>query len=225
MGARAYDNSLRQERAAGTRGRILDAVRDLLVESRTSLSIPEIAARAGVSEPTIYRYFPNRDALLDAASDVVAAQLGAPPQPDDASDLPVVAIAVAQYFSENQSWLRAALNEPALRPLRMAGRQRRLAALRALLEPRLGHLEPREREMAFAMVAIIARADTWDCLTRDFGLSSDEAGRAKSWTMQALLDALAQGRRRKRTQLVDAETIVRGRAWRKTRRAPVKEKR
>src|SRR5256885_914009 len=66
MAARPYDNALRRQQADLTRRRILDTVRDLLMESRTSFSIPEIAARAGVSEPTIYRHFPNRDALLEA---------------------------------------------------------------------------------------------------------------------------------------------------------------
>ena len=69
MTMRAYDNTLRREQADLTKRRILEAVRDLLIESSGSLSIPEIAARAGVSEPTIYRHFPNRDALLDAASE------------------------------------------------------------------------------------------------------------------------------------------------------------
>src|SRR5436305_1111692 len=66
MPVRSYDNTLRREQAEGTRGRILEAVRDLLVESPSLFSIPAIAARAGVSEPTIYRHFANRGALLDA---------------------------------------------------------------------------------------------------------------------------------------------------------------
>src|SRR5437773_7587756 len=117
MAVRAYDNTLRREQADLTKRRILDGVRDLLVESGSSLSIPDIAARAGVSEPTVYRHFPNRDALFDAASEVVAEHLGAPPLPDQADDIPVIAIAVARYFAANASWLRAAINEPGLREI------------------------------------------------------------------------------------------------------------
>src|SRR5438876_1159239 len=72
MPVRAYDNTLRRQQADATRLRILTAVRDLLAGGSTSLQVPEIAARAGVSEPTIYRHFPNRDALLDAAADSVS---------------------------------------------------------------------------------------------------------------------------------------------------------
>src|SRR5437870_720836 len=145
MAVRAYDNALRREQAGLTWRRILEAVRDLLIESPTAFSIPAIAARAGVSEPTVSRHFPNRDALFDAASEVVSAHLGAPPLPLEADDLPIVAMAVAQYFANNASWLRAAINEPALRGFRMSGRRRRLDRLRTILEPRLAHLEPRDR--------------------------------------------------------------------------------
>jgi len=211
---RAYRSALRREQAGATRGRILDAVRDLLVESKSSLSIPEIAARAGVSEPTVYRHFPNREALFEAAAEAVSAHLGAPPEPSEADDLPIVAIALAEYFGRNASWLRAALHEPALRPIRMAGRRRRLERFRAMLAPRLAHLQPRDRDIAFAAFGAIARSETWDCLTREFGLSSDEAGLAKSSALSARLDALAASRQQKKARLVDEVTIARGRAWR-----------
>jgi AcrR family transcriptional regulator len=217
---RTYRSALRREQADATRGRILDAVRDLLVESKGDLSIPEIAARARVSEPTIYRHFPNREALLEAASGAVAAHLGAPPEPREVDDLPVVAIALSEYFGRNAAWLRAALHEPALRPIRMAGRRRRLERFRAMLAPRLSHLQPRDRDIAFAALGAIARAETWDCLTREFGLTSDEAGLAKSFALRALLDALVESRQQNKEHLVDEVTIARGRAWRsaKTRK-------
>src|SRR5437773_12044387 len=110
MAVRAYDNTLGREQADLTKRRILDGVRDLLVESGSSLSIPDIAARAGVSEPTVYRHFPNRDALLDAASEVVSEQLGAPPMPERADEIPIALMAAARYFADNASWLRAAIN-------------------------------------------------------------------------------------------------------------------
>jgi AcrR family transcriptional regulator len=58
---------LRDAHRAATRRRILRAVSDLLAEEHpAALSIPAVAARSGVSVPTIYRYFPTKEALLDA---------------------------------------------------------------------------------------------------------------------------------------------------------------
>ncbi len=210
---RQYDNTLRQRQAEATRTRILEAVRDLLVESPESLQIPEIAARAGVSEPTVYRHFPNRDALLDAAADAVSARSGAPPLPRTPEEIPVAAIAVARYFDRNASWIRAALSEPMARPLRMAGRKRRLDSLRKAAAPAVAHLPPAERTVALAAFGTIARGETWDCLTREFGLSSDDAGRAMSWILRALVDALADGRTRRRRRLVDEDTLARALNW------------
>jgi AcrR family transcriptional regulator len=61
--------ALRDEHKAATRQRILRAVTELLAEEHpATLSIPAVAARANVSVPTIYRYFPTKEALLDAAA-------------------------------------------------------------------------------------------------------------------------------------------------------------
>jgi AcrR family transcriptional regulator len=58
---------------------ILDAVLELLSEGTTAeaLSIEAVAARAGVGKATIYRRWPNKDALL---LDAVAALKGPPPE-------------------------------------------------------------------------------------------------------------------------------------------------
>lgn len=48
---------------------MLDAVVDLLREGRTTLSASEVAARAGVSEATLFRYFATLDDLQQEATD------------------------------------------------------------------------------------------------------------------------------------------------------------
>lgn len=208
---RAYNNSLRQRQAEQTRTTILEAVRDLLIDAPRLLSIPEIAAKSGVSEPTIYRYFANREALFEAASELLSSQLGAPPEAKTLDDLPVNAIAVARYFERNAAWLRAALNEPALRPVRMAGRSKRMDRLRRMLDPKLSHLSAEDREIAFAAVGALARIETWDCLSREFGLSGEPAGRAMAWAIRSLVESLSRHGQEGKQQLVDDDTIRRGR--------------
>lgn len=45
---------------------ILDAAADVLAEQGTDASMADIAVAAGVGRTTLYRYFPNREVLLDA---------------------------------------------------------------------------------------------------------------------------------------------------------------
>src|SRR5689334_8550831 len=71
--------SLRERQAQQVREAVLDAVLNHL-ETRDidDVVMAEIAATAGVSLRTLYRYFPDRAALLSAAGEHVAASLGLP---------------------------------------------------------------------------------------------------------------------------------------------------
>lgn len=69
--------NLRQEQRELTRGKILSAVLDLVAEeSMSELSVPLVAERSGVSVATIYRYYPTKDALLNAAAEEPARRAG-----------------------------------------------------------------------------------------------------------------------------------------------------
>jgi AcrR family transcriptional regulator len=51
--------------AQRNRERILDAARELFAERGVGVTLDDIAARAGVGVGTVYRRYPNKDALLD----------------------------------------------------------------------------------------------------------------------------------------------------------------
>lgn len=67
--------NVRDEQKEATRGRIIRAVSDLVATDHpAAISVPAVAERAGVGIATVYRYFPTKEALLDAAaSGVVSA--------------------------------------------------------------------------------------------------------------------------------------------------------
>src|ERR687885_2316849 len=101
MGRGASDPAptLREEHRAATRQRILRAVTQLLAEHHpAALSVPAVAARSGVSVPTIYRYFPTKEALLDAAAMFGLEARG----PGIAVDLTAIDRWVDQTWSELQ---------------------------------------------------------------------------------------------------------------------------
>src|SRR5688572_12598807 len=64
---------LREGHKRATRERIVRAVAELVTEEHpAAVSVPAVARRAGVGVATVYRYFPNKEALLDASAVVVS---------------------------------------------------------------------------------------------------------------------------------------------------------
>ena len=76
MTAPTHDKPLRKD-AARNREKLLAAAVELFAERGTEGSLEEVAKRAGVGIGTLYRHFPTRDALVEAAYRNEVAQLRA----------------------------------------------------------------------------------------------------------------------------------------------------
>jgi AcrR family transcriptional regulator len=76
MTTTAHDKPLRKD-AARNREKLLAAAVELFAERGTEGSLEEVAKRAGVGIGTLYRHFPTRDALVEAAYRNEVAQLRA----------------------------------------------------------------------------------------------------------------------------------------------------
>jgi AcrR family transcriptional regulator len=76
MTTTAHDKPLRKD-AALNREKLLAAAVELFAERGTEGSLEEVAKRAGVGIGTLYRHFPTRDALVEAAYRNEVAQLRA----------------------------------------------------------------------------------------------------------------------------------------------------
>ena len=64
---------LRDDHRRRTRERIVRAVTELVTEEHpAAVSVPAVAKRAGVGVATVYRYFPTKEALLDASAVVIS---------------------------------------------------------------------------------------------------------------------------------------------------------
>src|SRR6516162_1493556 len=89
-----YASPLRAEQQELTRQRILESVvEELEARPAEELSFPSIAERARVSERTVYRHFPTKEALLDAFWQWwIAGRFGVP------SDIPVSADELPAYL-------------------------------------------------------------------------------------------------------------------------------
>ena len=63
--------------ARRNRDRLIAAARDLFAEAGADVSLDAVARRAGVGAGTLYRHFPTRDALVEAAYRSEVAELSA----------------------------------------------------------------------------------------------------------------------------------------------------
>jgi AcrR family transcriptional regulator len=73
-GERSYSSPLRAQQAEATRRAVLDAARELfLAQGYGATTLDQIAARAGVSKPTVFSAVGNKQTVLSAVRDVAMA--------------------------------------------------------------------------------------------------------------------------------------------------------
>lgn len=163
-GRRGYSSPLRRRQAAATRAAVLRAACDLFVEQGYgATTVEQVAARAGVSKPTVFTAVGNKQTLLAVVRDVAmagddepvavddrpaAAAVRAEPDQDRAIVLAAAAIVdVWRRYAAVDEVLRgaAASGEPDLRGLwaeserqRLVGARSWLTALAAKRPPRPG---------------------------------------------------------------------------------------
>jgi AcrR family transcriptional regulator len=118
---------LRNAQQAETRRRIVQAVTDLLAEEHpSSISVPAVVERSGISRATVYRHFPTKEALLDASAHGIDERtrewLG--------TDAPVVGRNMSEFI--HRAWSELAQHLPALRASQLPGLGRELRRRRGI---------------------------------------------------------------------------------------------
>lgn len=185
-------SELRARQRDQTRELILQATQELVVEVHAwSMSMEEVAERAGVSRRTIYRYFPTREALLLAASE----------QWSDAAVADGVSITgvddIEDYLVEQWTRLAAHLPEVLLQHQGQAGREMRrrwLPRARAMGTAAIGDLplpEAEQAEFIDLMIALLSSSMFLE-LVDHMGHEPRRAAELVSWAARALHDAAAR---------------------------------
>lgn len=155
-------------------------------------SLRDVATAAGVSERTLYRYYPGRDDIVQAINDHELSAMEEKlretrQQVTDLSDPETVAM-VFEVFEENVDVVRAA------DLLRMsgydsAGATGRTDDVRRAVARDLDVDEAAMRQLV-GLVRVISSSAGWIRMTSaDVGLDSREAGYAAQWALEVLIDA------------------------------------
>jgi AcrR family transcriptional regulator len=188
--ARAYSSPLRERQREETRRRILEAVAALVAEGAIhTFSVQDVAKRAGISYPTVYRHFPTREALVAATYEWAAAVTRAdlPPAPTSLDDLPAWMAGAIPVFEEHGTVSRALLvllGALDIEPPSRRERDRLVARLVRRAAPGLG---ARRTRQAAAVVRFLAGSHAWATLRHRFGLDAADTSAALEWALQVLI--------------------------------------
>ena len=174
--------SLREQQRATTRDQIVEAVHHVLVEDHpASLSMPRIAERAGVSLRTVYRYFPTKETLVDAASETFRV-------PDvgevvGLDGLPAYLTRAWIGFSEHLASVRS----QHITPVGRAIRDRRIEPARRITDQSL-------RAAGVDLVVAMTSSSTFLELCDRLDNTPEDAARVTAWAVQAVVDrAITEG--------------------------------
>jgi AcrR family transcriptional regulator len=189
--------SLRDERAHAVRSRILGAVASLLEDGDAEqLTMPGVAEAAGVSLRTVYRYYPTREDLLEAAGRWIGEELLQHPYPRDLDEVADLYQDGCRDFEERPGLVRAmALSELGLHA-RRPRRRERLQAIRRVLRAELVDLPDDELRRAEAVLAYLHNMLAYTVLREESGLSGDEIGEAVGWAIRTLTEDLRKKNRK-----------------------------
>lgn len=189
---RPYDGTLRRERAAETRERILDAGSELIhrtaVRDWKKLTVRAVAERAGVNERTVYRYFGSerglRDAVLHRNEQEAGIEL-------DGMQLADIATVATQIFDHVAQYPREP--RPPLDPTLAVAKDRQHDALLGAIATEAGWSDD-ERTVAAAVFDVLWSVATYERLVVDWEIDHERAVRGMAWVIGLVEEAVRSGR-------------------------------
>jgi AcrR family transcriptional regulator len=192
---RHYDGTLRRERAADTRRRIITAGSQLLrqasVRDWRSLTVRAVAARAGVNERTVYRHFGSERGLRDAVMHRLEEEAGIDLATMRLGDVAEVAARIFEHVSAYPFEPRPPL-DPTLGDASRRQRESLLGALSAAATPEWSEAD---RLLVAAIFDVLWSVAAYERLVVDWQLDETRAVRGITWAIRLVEEAVRNGRR------------------------------
>ena len=181
--------TLREQQRAVTRNRIITALSEL-IESHHPLddTMAGVAEQAGVSEPTLYRYFPTKRDLFAALGSNLYMKTTAGVAPSNVDELIEFLPVLYRQFAEMEGttrWNLAAPKDDVVRPTVTE----RLPILREALSATLEDLAPADAD-ALLRGLLLLTSPTSLLYWQDYlEITVDEAADTASWLIRRLAQA------------------------------------
>jgi len=201
--SRIYRSPLREERAAQTRERIINGLVKVMAKNGIAeLSIPLIAREAGVSVPSIYRYFPTKRELVEALGEYAHRKGSfdfseyAPMTPEE------LAAIVPETFQRREGiepTLSAAMSSTLGYQMRREEFQERAKYLARAMRPATHKLTRKEINWLTDIVLILNSHACVRAFKDYLGLNTQEAAERVAWAIKTLARGATVPDTRKRT--------------------------
>lgn len=196
--ARPYRSQLRDQQAAETRVRILDATIRVMAAGLASVSIPAVAREAGVSVPTIYRHFGTKRDLLASVYPHVMHRAGLGPvvAPRSIDELRDGVRGIFEGLDSADDLARAAMVSPAAEEARRITMPDRLALGRRLADTIVPKLSDDDRDRIARLLVVLTTSSALRVWREHLGSSVDEAADDIDWVIRAAIIAATPGTER-----------------------------
>ena len=200
--ARPYRSPLRDEQARRTRDLVLDAFVDLLADRRADeITTREIAERAGVSQPTVYRYFPDRTALLEGISARIGERSSQLAELSDrdrdlVGSIDELGVRFETLFVTSDELAVEVRAEALLNadPRRYSVETRRHSAeLLDLVAATFPELDGRQPAHVAGLLRCLGSSQSWLRMREEFDVPGVESGPLVRWAIDTLLAAVRAG--------------------------------
>lgn len=179
---------VRELQRAATEREILSAVQRLLADDHPAeLSMPAVAEAAGVSLRTLYRYFPTKSDLVDAASRAFQVEVqGRMRTPVDRSNLGDYLEQMWVTFAEHLPAVMAEHASPAGRELRRQRLARSRPYLRGVVAADTDLADDALAEVT-DLVLLVTSSSAFLELTQHHGHDPVDAARMATWAAEAVI--------------------------------------
>jgi AcrR family transcriptional regulator len=185
---------LRARNKDALRARIVSCMTELLSEGRIDINHDLIVERTGISRRTVYRYFPDKEALLDGVSEHIRALAGSNViMPRTEAELLSTLHDIYTGFDKIAPLATLVRSTPQGRAIRLASNRRRVESYRAATADAVKNLPPEDRTLATAMLQVL-HTTPWLEMRDHWKLSGAQIARTTGWAIRTLLkDLRARG--------------------------------
>jgi AcrR family transcriptional regulator len=191
---RPYESSVRRERAAETRERIISAgaaiLHDRAVWNFDTLTVRGVAERAGVNERTVYRHFAGERELRDAVFARLEDESGLVLEGLDLDDIERFTARVLEYVSSFPLEPRTTRD-----PTLVAAHGRQREALLGAVQRASSRWSERDRTVAAGVLDVLWSVASYERLVADWELDPKDAITGVTWAISLVEDAIRTGRR------------------------------